>query len=192
MATTTYEYKEALAAAREATGEDAFSEAGPETRGDWFVLHTRSRQEKAVAADLMAMRIPHFLPLIQQVRYYGKRKFKVDAPLFPGYVFLRGSREQAFEVDRHKRIANIITVPNQGRIDWELRNIRLALENQAPLDPYPYLKKGVRVEVRSGPFRGLQGVIEDRTRDDRLILTVDMLGRAVSVELDGAILERID
>jgi transcription antitermination factor NusG len=162
------------------------------SQGDWFVLHTRSRQEKALQADLTALDVQCYLPLVQQVRYYGKRKFLVEEPLFPGYVFLRGTRENAFSADRTKRVANILTVKDQVRIDWELRNLALALGQGLRLDPYPYLKVGYRAEVRSGPFRGLQGLIERRTGADRLVLTVDMLGRALSLEMHGALLEPLE
>jgi transcription antitermination factor NusG len=60
------------------------------------------------------------------------------------------------------------------------------------LDPHPFLQRGVRVEVRSGAFRGLCGVVEDRVKMDRLLLQVDMLGRAMSLEVDGALLEPIE
>ena len=168
--------------------------AGNETaaaRGVWFVLHTRSRQEKALADELAARRVEHFLPLVKRPRFYGSRKVVVEEPLFPGYVFLFGEKEQAYLADRTKRVANIIPVTDQRRLEWELKNIRLALEHDAPLDPYPHLTKGVRVEVRSGPFQGLQGVIEDKGKDSRLILQVDVLGRAVSLEIHGALLEPI-
>jgi transcription antitermination factor NusG len=160
--------------------------------GQWFVLHTKSRQEKILAADLAAMDIPHYLPVTHQRRQYGTRRVVVEEPLFPGYVFLRGSREQAFSADRTRRVARIIPVVDQRRINWELTNLRIALTSDRGFEPYAYLKKGVRVEVRSGPLMGLQGVIEDRSRFDRLILQVEMLGRAVSLEVDGAILEPID
>ena len=163
----------------------------PAEMGNWHVLHTKSRQEKVVAADLAAMRIGHYLPLVRQVRYYGRRKAKVAMPLFPGYVFLRGSLDQVYAADRTKLIANIIAVNAQEQLDWELKNLFLALSKDAELTPFPYLKKGVRVEVRSGPFRGLQGVIEGRGTSNRLILQVDLLGRAVSLEIEGALLDPI-
>lgn len=159
--------------------------------GDWHLLHTKSRQEKVVAADLAAMGIAYYLPLVRQVRYYGRRKAKVALPLFPGYVFLRGSLDHVYAADRTKRVANIIAVNAQEQLDWELRNLHLALSKDAALMPFPFLKKGVRVEVRSGPFRGLQGVIEGRAAENRLVLQVDMLGRAVSLEIDGALLDPI-
>ena len=162
-----------------------------EAAGDWFVLHCKSRQEKALADDLSAMRVPHYLPLVRQVRFHGHRKAMVEAPLFPGYLFLRGSLDQAYVADRTRRVANIIKVPNQQQIDWELGNLWLALAKDAPVIEFPYLKKGVRVEVRSGPFRGLQGVVEDRLARQRIMLQIDMLGRAVSLEIDGALLELV-
>jgi transcription antitermination factor NusG len=160
--------------------------------GDWHVLHTRSRQEKIVAADLAAMGIGHYLPLVREIRYYGNRKALVEVPIFAGYVFLRGTLEQAYLADRTRRIAQLIRVAAQERLDWELRNLHFALSRQAPVSPYPYLRKGVRVEVRSGPFRGLQGVIEEHRGDGRLALQVEMLGRAVSLEIDGALLEKVE
>jgi transcription antitermination factor NusG len=159
--------------------------------GKWFILHTRSRNEKALAADLERMEIPAFLPLVTQERYYGDRRVIVSVPLFPGYMFLHGSIDDAYAGDRTRRVAQIIQVKDQQRLDWELTNLALALDRQAPLDPYPFLKNGTRVEVKSGPFRGLQGLIEGRN-GDRLILEVEMLGQAVTLELHGALLDKID
>ena len=159
---------------------------------DWFVLRTKSRQEKVLAGELRSRGIANFLPLITCTKYYGGRKAMVELPVFPGYLFLRGDVDQAYEADRTRRVAQIIRVSDQTKLDQELRNIHLALCGNAPLDPYPYLKAGVRVEVSAGPFRGLQGVIETGGRRDRLILQVEILGRAVSLEIDGSLLEVID
>lgn len=158
----------------------------------WFVLHTRSRQEKSLAADLEAREIEHYLPLVDSVRYYGRRKASVQLPLFPGYVFLLGSREQAFDADRTRRVAQIITVTDQDRFQEELDAIRLAQSCGAELDPYPALREGTRVEVRAGPFKGLRGMVENKLRPDRLVLQVDVLGQATSLEIDGALLEPIE
>ena len=159
------------------------------TTASWYVLHTKSRQEKAVADQLTARQVQHFLPLREHVRLYGKRKAVVAMPLFPSHVFLHGTAEQAYEVDRTKRLVRIIHVDDQRQLEWELQNLRTALESKVTLDPYPYLRKGILAEVKSGPLAGLQGIIEDRPRPDRLLLQIDMLGRALSLEIDGALLE---
>jgi transcription antitermination factor NusG len=160
--------------------------------GSWFLLRTRSRQEKVVANDLAARGILHYLPLVNCVRYYGHRKSIVDVPLFPGYVFLRGEANDAYAADRAGRLAQIIPITNQQRVHEELMNIAFALSHKAELSQYPYLYKGVRVEVRSGPFRGLRGVIEDLGKRNRLILQVEILGRGASLEVDAALLDVIE
>lgn len=158
----------------------------------WHVLHTKSRQEKALAETLDAMAIACFLPLARQKRYYGRRKIEVDLPLFPGYLFLYGTLEQAYSADRTKRVAHVIPVVDQARLDDELRQIHLAIAGHGQLDPYPYLTRNVRVQVIAGPLKGLRGVVEDRLKRDRLILQVDVLGQATSLEIDGSLLEPID
>jgi len=166
-----------------------FSEAA---EGDWFLLRTRSRHEKVVASTLSARGVANYLPLVTHLRHYGVQKELVELPVFPGYVFLRGSAEDAYCMDRAGRVAQIIPIADQQQVNWELRNIYLALRTDVPLHNYQYLKKGVRVEVRSGPLRGLQGVIECRSKRDRLILQVETLGTAVSLEVDGALLDVLD
>lgn len=156
--------------------------------GLWHVLHTRSRQEKILAEDLAAMGIRHFLPLKREVRFHGKRKATVELPIFTGYVFLRGSLDEAYSADRTKRVVGIIRVADQTQLQWELSNLRIALDKKLDLQPYPYFKAGVRVEVKTGSLRGMQGVIENR-QGGRLVLQVNTLGRAVSVEIDPALLE---
>jgi transcription antitermination factor NusG len=67
----------------------------------------------------------------------------------------------------------------------------LALQLCPAMAPFPFLRNGLRVEVRSGPFRGLQGVIENRARQGRLILQVTTLGKAVSLEIDASLVEPV-
>jgi transcription termination/antitermination protein NusG len=160
--------------------------------GRWHLLHTRSRQEKALAETLTSRGIGVFLPLVDVTRTYGRRKVNVDLPLFPGYLFLKGVLDDAYEADRTRRVAGIIEVPDQEKLTQELRNISVALLARVPLDPYPFLKAGVKVVVRSGPLAGMQGVVESRLKRDRLILQIDVLGQATSLEIDGALLDIIE
>jgi len=62
--------------------------------------------------------------------------------------------------------------------------IRRLLEKNLKYDPYPYLAKGIQVEVVKGPLSGVRGIILDKRGKYKLALSVDMLKRAVSVEID--------
>lgn len=157
----------------------------------WWVLRTRGRQEKAVAAALRSLGIAHFLPLVTARRYRGGRMSSVDLPLFPGYVFLHGDRDSTFEIDRTRRIASILEVDDQLALHRELDSLRRAIELDAGFDPYPYLVHGGWAEVKSGPYQGVQGRIDREAAPNKLILQIDLLQSAMAIEIDGALLELI-
>lgn len=156
--------------------------------GAWFVLHTRSRQEKAVAADLTAAGTGCFLPLNDTVRYYGRRKAKVAEPLFPGYVFMFGEMDEAYTVDRCRRLAQVIRVPNQAQLTESLASLATVLAGGGELTPHPRLASGTWVEVTSGPFKGARGMVDRYSKPDRLVIQVDVLGQGSVLEIDGGLL----
>ena len=158
----------------------------------WHVLHTRARQEKAVARTLAAAAIEHYLPLVQRAAYRGRRKQVVQEPLFASYLFLHGPVEVTYFATATRRVANVIRVADQRRFVGELEQIRRALDKGADLSPVRYLEVGRRVRIRSGPLKGIEGLIEDRARSDRLVLQVAALGRATSLEIEASLLEPAD
>ena len=59
------------------------------------------------------------------------------------------------------------------------------VESRPRVDPYPYLKLGTQVEVRHGPLMGLQGILVDRRKRLRLVVSVDLLGKSISAEVSA-------
>ncbi len=177
------------------TPHDVFSDASEHTtrtdRG-WFVLHTRSRQEKALADQLNKFSIEHFLPIVKIERQYGHRTRLVEQPLFPSYVFMLGTREDRAQAMTTNRIANVLEVQDQATLTRELKQIRAAIASGVTLDPYAFLHVGHWVRVRSGPLMGIEGRVENRRKAHRLVLQVEVLGQATSVEIDAALLEPMD
>ncbi|MEM9882174.1 MAG: transcription termination/antitermination NusG family protein [Planctomycetota bacterium] len=155
------------------------------TEAAWFALHVRHRQEKKLAEVLAAKGIEHYLPLIRADRVHGHRRGSVWLPLFAGYLFLRGDREDLFAADRTRRVIRIIEVPDQQRLAWELDTVRALLRSGAAVYTAPPLTHGTRVEVTAGAFRGLQGVVERLHKPTRLWVQVQMLEQAISLELDA-------
>ena len=163
-----------------------------EGNGSWFVVRTRPRHERILARDLRAHRVAHFLPLVRGAQVYGGYQANVELPVFPSYLFLRGQIDDVHTAHRTRRVAEVIPVPDQKQLEAELRNVHAALLAEAPLVPFPYVRAGVRARVREGPFAGLRGVVEDATRRDRIILQVQALGHAASLELSGSVVELIE
>ena len=55
-----------------------------------------------------------------------------------------------------------------------------------------YIKTGQQCRVIAGPLLGLQGVVATTRGAARLVLQVDMLGQAASVEIDIDMIETVD
>jgi len=160
--------------------------------GLWWVAHTKSRNEKALAHDLIGKNINYFLPMTWRVWRKSRRTLRSLLPLFSGYLFFCGGENQRLELLRTNRVANIIEVKDQQKLLDELLQIEQALRAGAPLTPYKYIKAGQRCRVIAGPLLGLEGIVVKTKNVMRLVLQIDMLGQAASVEIDIDMIEIID
>lgn len=160
--------------------------------GEWWVAHTKSRNEKALAHDLIRREISYFLPMSWNVRRKTRRTIRSLLPLFPGYLFCCGKGDDRLELLRTDRVANVIEVADQEQFLKELLQIEQALKAGAPLLPHNYVKTGQRCRVTAGPLLGLEGVVIQTRGAVRLVLQVDMLGQAASVEIDMDMIETLD
>ncbi len=160
--------------------------------GLWWVAHTKSRNEKALAHHLVSKNISYFLPMNWKVRRTRGRTIRSLLPLFGGYLFFCGNENQRLEVLRTNRVANLIEVRDQTRLIKELLQIQNALQAGAPLIPHKYIEAGRRCRVIAGPLADLQGVVVKTKGVTRLILQIDMLGQAASVEIELDMIEPLD
>lgn len=159
--------------------------------GIWWVAHTKSRNEKALAHDLVNKNISYFLPMTWKIQRRSRRTTKSLLPLFAGYLFFCGEEKQRLELLRTNRVANLIVVDDQQKLLHELGKIEQALRVGVPLTPYKYIKQGQRCRVIAGPLLGLEGFVVKTKKAARLVLQVDILGQAASVEVDIDMIETI-
>ena len=160
--------------------------------GLWWVAHTKSRNEKALAHDLVAKNIRYFLPMTWKVQRRSHRTLRSLLPLFSGYLFFCGQETERVELLRTNRVANVIIVKDQEKLLKELIQFEQALRAGAPLTPYKFIKAGQRCRVIAGPLLGLEGIVIQIKNVSRLVLQIDMLGQAASVEIDVDLIEPID
>ena len=160
--------------------------------GVWWVAHTKSRNEKALAHDLIRKDINYFLPMSWKAHRRRGRTIRSLLPLFSGYLFFCGQENQRIGLLRTNRVANLIEVKDQETLLEELVQIERALKAGAPLVPHKYLKAGQRCRVIVGPLADLVGIVVQTKTAMRLVLQIDMLGQATSVEIDADMIEVLD
>jgi transcription antitermination factor NusG len=157
----------------------------------WFALYTRSRHEKIAERELRKKGLETFLPLRKVERQWSDRKKTIEDPLFKGYLFVRAPLAERWTVLNSVGVVRFVGRPSEPIEvpEKELWAIRKFVEEEIPVDPFPYLKAGERVYVRSGPFKGAEGFIVRKDRHCRLVVSLDMLMQSVSIQIDEACVE---
>ena len=155
----------------------------------WFAVWTRSRHEQVVRDQLEQKKITAFLPTITRWSRWKDRKKKIDWPLFPGYCFAQFDPENALPILKCTGVVNIVSVEGKPAAipEYELDSIRLLVGSELQFDPCPLIHEGMMVEVIHGPLRGVIGrLVRKNAPKATLVLSVDLIGQAVSVEVDAA------
>jgi len=158
----------------------------------WWVAHVRSRQEKALARHLLPLEVPFYLPQREKRSRRAGRTFVSYLPLFPGYLFFRGSAAQRSSALRSNLIVKVLEVRDQDLLASELMQIRHLQEAGASLVPYADVVPGDAVRVTDGPFRGYIGVVLRIPGRTRLLVSISMIRQSVAVEFDREVVTPVE
>jgi transcription antitermination factor NusG len=157
----------------------------------WYAVYTRSRHEKTVAELLTHKSVDHFLPVYETIRKWKNGNFKVRLPLFPGYLFVHITLQDRLQV---LQVPGVVQLVGSSGVPLalpqaDIETIRDALTKGLQAQPHPYLKVGSRVRIRSGPLAGLQGILLRTKGTLRVVVSVDLIMRSISIDVDASEVE---
>ena len=161
-------------------------------RRTWYVLHVKPRAEKKVDDFLAALRVFHYLPLLRKETRVQRRKVVRFLPAFPGYVFTRLSQEERAQVFGTRNIVRTIPVAQPRRMIHQLRQVEHALRLPADLRVVEHFTEGEYVKIVSGPLCGLEGQVRRVGDSASIVLSVDILGRAIEASVDLRDVKRLE
>jgi transcriptional antiterminator NusG len=158
----------------------------------WHVLWTHSHCEQMVYDQLSVRSFHPFLPKVDVWSVRAGRRRLINAPMFPGYLFLNDALDKRRHIDvcKARGLARILgegwerlaVVP-----EAEIAAIRQLTASRVPVFAHPYLREGRRVRIVSGPLAEVEGIlVRARPEKGLLVLSVHILQRSVAVEVDGA------
>ncbi|MGO9950873.1 MAG: UpxY family transcription antiterminator [Dissulfurispiraceae bacterium] len=162
----------------------------------WYVVHVRSRHEFSVKERLLKSGIEAFLPIVERLSQWKDRKKLVSFPLFPGYLFIN------LHITSHEKL-DVIKTPGVVRFigqtpgepepvpDEQILYLKRLVESKVAIDPYPYLKEGNKVRIKSGPLAGVEGILVERKGMHHLVLSVDILRQGVSINIEASVVEAL-
>ena len=118
------------------------------------------------------------------------RRKRIQVPLFPSYLFVNVDLTNPYirlEILKTPGVAYILG--NNGKPspipESQIISLQTLLKNDVLIKPYPYLKVGQRVRIVNGPLMGCEGILlRMKPNKQRLIISIDLLKRSVSAEID--------
>jgi len=152
----------------------------------WFALRVRSNYERVTAVHLRDRGFDEFVPTYRTERQWSDRKKEIDLPLFPGYVFCRVNPDDRLPV---------LTIPGTVGLvgfgkgptaipDQEIESVRKMIGAGLLVAPWPFLSVGQGVLIERGPLAGVEGILQEIKKTFRLVVSISLLQRAVSAEID--------
>jgi transcription antitermination factor NusG len=159
----------------------------------WFAAVTTPQHEKSALRHLDSSGIETFLPTYQLCRTWKNRqKVRVELPLFPTYLFVHIDHAERSQVLRTPGVRQLVGNSREpvSLADREIDFLRMTLREQTA-EPYAGLVEGQRVRIKSGSMRGVEGLLIRQSSEWRFILTVQLIHRHVTLEVDASSLEPI-
>jgi transcription termination/antitermination protein NusG len=153
----------------------------------WFAVRVRTRSELRVSAVLECKGYESFAPSYRPA--CDDRPTRLKSPelaLFPGYVFCRFSPRELLPIVTTPDVQNVVSIGIRPEPigEVEMERMRRGIECGAGLQPHPYLTVGQRVRVHWGALAGIEGVLIQAKSAHRLVISADLLQRAVSLHID--------
>ena len=150
----------------------------------WFAVRVKSRHEKIVAEVARNKGFEQFLNRCH--RRWSDRVKSVELLLFPGYLFCRLNPEHRVPL---LTIPGVIYLVGVGKTpapidENEILALQAAIRSGLPAEPWPFLEVGRRVLLEDGPLAGLEGLLIEKRKQNRLVVSVSLLRRSVAVEIE--------
>ncbi len=155
----------------------------------WLVCHTKPRCEKKFAALMKAEKFEHYLALVESVRRYKLQTKRFQKPLFPGYVFVQVPIEHKTRIYQQDLLARAIIVTDVPKFLRQLADVKAIVASGFQLSLMPLLTKGRRAKILGGPLHGLEGIIDNPSNPQGIILSVDVLQQGLHVRVPASQLQ---
>ncbi len=154
----------------------------------WFVVNTKPKNEDRAASNLTEGGIEVLAPKIKLKKYKNGRLVEVVEQMFPNYIFVKFHPVDEFRLVKYTRGVKTIVhfgnriVPVQDEI---IEFIKSRLVDGVAVLQKPKFKKGEKVLIKDGPFKGLSGIFEKEMEGrERVTILLDSVQFAASMEID--------
>jgi transcriptional antiterminator RfaH len=163
----------------------------------WYVIHTKSKQEKRALLNLEQQGYECYLPMLTVEKLRKGLVSVIEEPLFAHYLFIHldvsesgkswGPIRSTLGVNRLVTFGSEPTKINEQLIET-LRTQQDSLYNQ----PQTLFTKGERLIITDGPFVGLEAIYQIPDGNSRAMVLINLLSKTVQLKIFPASLRKIN
>jgi transcription antitermination factor NusG len=158
----------------------------------WYALKVRIRGERLAVTALRNKGFDPFCPTRREKRAYSDRIKTIDTVVFPGYLFCKFDVERKVPIISSPAVEYIVGTNGTPTAisDSEILDLQRMIDAGAAATAQ--FRMGQRVRVIRGPLTGVEGVLSRDVQGDQLVVTISLLNRHVSLQMDASCLAPLD
>ena len=176
-----------------------------EQERNWYVIHTYSGYEDAVAKNLkqriesLGMEDKIFnviVPKEKKIKIKNGKRKTVDEKIYPGYVLVEMVVTDAswYVVRNTPRVTGFLgagttPIPVSKKDMDDLKKRMEVAEPEFKID----FEVGANIKITDGPFKGFEGKVSEIDKEKgKIKVLVNMFGRDTPVELDSLQIKKVE
>jgi len=163
--------------------------------GVWHAVYCRPHHEKRLYKQLTEAGIEAYLPMQTTLRQWSDRRKKVTMPLFSCYVFVKIMLHEYYQVLNHSSVISYVSFEGKAAVipEKQIETLRNLIENDLGIeDVSEPLPRGIRVEITSGPLKGIKGEVTEYAGRKTVIIRLEEINKTMVVQIAPQLLKRID
>ena len=155
----------------------------------WHVVYTRPKLERLISTQIYKMGFETYLPLYTVIKQWSDRKKKIEVPLFPNYIFVKIHGHQRCSILGIYGLVSFVSVEKKPVIlpDNQINTIRKIMNSDFDVAVDDYFQKGQKIKIIKGQFTDLEGIIIRKNKNFRLLIQINALHKALSVNIHAGI-----
>ncbi len=160
---------------------------------NWYLVHTKPRQEDVALANLERQGYECYLPQMRIERVRRRKAEVATEPIFPRYLFIRlDSSDQGKSWSPIRSTLGVSQLVHFGaraaKVDDSLVDLLRQRERALPTEPM--FHNGDSVVIADGPFAGIEAIYQTADAERRAFILLEILAKPVSMHIDAGRLRK--
>ena len=160
----------------------------------WYLIQTKPRQEMRALRNLKQQGYKVYCPMLSVEKILSGKVIKKSEVMFARYIFIQAGNRSDIVWVSIRSTPGVRNFVSFGGVPAKVESglIEQLLIQEQQVAPEELFKKGERLRLTSGPFAGLEAFYKAGGGEGRAIVLLDFLGKATQLQVQTAILTKLN